>query len=101
MSWSDVSSVYLFFKDLEKRRGKLFIVHRLDKSTTGPLILAKSSTASRTLSTQFKNSTVKKTYYAAIQFLGDRIGPIQDAKSSGQIECRMRDSKDRMVIAEC
>ncbi|KAA1109112.1 hypothetical protein PGT21_033323 [Puccinia graminis f. sp. tritici] len=85
---------------LEKRRGKLFIVHRLDKSTTGPLILAKSSTASRTLSTQFKNSTVKKTYYAAIQFLGDRIGPIQDAKSSGQIECRMRDSKDRMVIAE-
>ncbi|OAV92382.1 hypothetical protein PTTG_02223 [Puccinia triticina 1-1 BBBD Race 1] len=85
---------------LEKRRGKLFIVHRLDKSTTGPLILAKSPTASRTLSTQFKNSTIKKIYYAAIQFLGDRIGPIQDAKSSGQIECRMRDRNDRMVIAE-
>jgi len=85
---------------LEKRRGKLFIVHRLDKSTTGPLILGKSSTASRTLSTQFKNATVTKTYYAAIQFLGDRIGPIQDAKAAGLIECRIRDRNDRMVIAE-
>ncbi|KNZ53101.1 hypothetical protein VP01_3342g2 [Puccinia sorghi] len=85
---------------LEKRRGKLFIVHRLDKSTTGPLILSKSSTASRTLSTQFKNATVTKTYYAAIQFLGDRIGPIQDAKAAGLIECRIRDRNDRMVIAE-
>jgi 23S rRNA-/tRNA-specific pseudouridylate synthase len=73
----------------------------LDKATTGAMILAKSSTASRTLSTQFKNSTVKKTYYAAIQFLTDRIGPIQDAKAAGQIECRMRNRNDRMVIAEC
>lgn len=85
---------------LEEINGQLFLVHRLDKSTTGPLILAKSSTACRTLSTQFKNSTVKKTYLAVIQFLIDRTGPIQDAKASGLIECRMRNRNDRMVIAE-
>ncbi|KAH9468413.1 hypothetical protein Pst134EA_008953 [Puccinia striiformis f. sp. tritici] len=91
----------LIMRYLQDRRGiQLHIVHRLDKSATGPLILAKSSTASRTLSTQFKNASVKKTYYAAIQFLGDRIGPIQDAKLAGTIECRMRNRNDKMVIAE-
>jgi len=42
------------------------IVHRLDKETTGALIVAKSEKILRKLSTQFKNRTVKKTYIALV-----------------------------------
>jgi 23S rRNA pseudouridine1911/1915/1917 synthase len=42
------------------------IVHRLDKETTGVLIIAKSEKILRKLSEQFKNRTVKKTYIALV-----------------------------------
>jgi 23S rRNA pseudouridine1911/1915/1917 synthase len=42
------------------------IVHRLDKETTGALIVAKSEKILRKLSSQFKNRTVKKTYIALV-----------------------------------
>ncbi|AWB10111.1 ribosomal large subunit pseudouridine synthase D [Thermodesulfobium acidiphilum] len=42
------------------------IVHRLDKETTGVLIIAKSEKIMRQLSEQFKNRQVKKTYLALV-----------------------------------
>ncbi|WP_041438377.1 RluA family pseudouridine synthase [Thermodesulfobium narugense] len=42
------------------------IVHRLDKETTGVLIIAKSEKIMRKLSEQFKNRQVKKTYLALV-----------------------------------
>ncbi|KAI5478582.1 ribosomal large subunit pseudouridine synthase D [Pseudohyphozyma bogoriensis] len=44
----------------------LFPVHRLDKATTGTMVLAKSPGYARGLSTQFKNHDVKRTYLAVV-----------------------------------
>ena len=43
------------------------IVHRLDKNTTGILVVAKNNYAHQQLSEQFKNREAKKTYYALVR----------------------------------
>lgn len=43
------------------------IVHRLDKDTSGVLVVAKSDRAHRELSRQFKEGTVKKSYVAIVK----------------------------------
>ena len=48
-------------EDFKKRSG---IVHRLDKETSGLLIIAKNSKAFYSLQNQFKQRFVKKTYLA-------------------------------------
>jgi 23S rRNA pseudouridine1911/1915/1917 synthase len=47
----------------ERRPG---IVHRLDKETSGAMIVAKNMTAFRNLSGQFKNRAVRKEYLALV-----------------------------------
>ncbi len=42
------------------------IVHRLDKDTSGALVVAKTSLAMQNLSDQFKNRTVRKRYLALV-----------------------------------
>jgi 23S rRNA pseudouridine1911/1915/1917 synthase len=42
------------------------IVHRLDKDTSGLLVVAKNDKAQKILSEQFKNRTVEKVYYALV-----------------------------------
>ena len=42
------------------------VVHRLDKETSGVLLLARSSTAQRFLSQQFQNNTIEKQYLALV-----------------------------------
>ncbi len=42
------------------------IVHRLDKGTSGVMIIAKNDLAHRHLQEQFKNHTIKKTYWALV-----------------------------------
>jgi 23S rRNA pseudouridine1911/1915/1917 synthase len=54
------------------------IVHRLDKETSGCLVVAKNDTAHRDLSKQFAARTVKKTYLALV------AGRLK--KSSGMID---------------
>ena len=53
------------------------IVHRLDKNTTGVMLIAKSDEAHWRLSRQFEKRTVRKTYWAVLegspQLDGDRI----------------------------
>jgi 23S rRNA pseudouridine1911/1915/1917 synthase len=43
------------------------IVHRLDKDTSGTLVVAKSEPALNHLAAQFKNRTVEKTYLALVR----------------------------------
>jgi len=43
------------------------IVHRLDKDTSGVLVAAKNDLSHRSLSEQFKNRTIKKTYVALVK----------------------------------
>ena len=40
------------------------IVHRLDKDTSGVILIAKDNTTHRKLSSQFQNRTIKKEYFA-------------------------------------
>lgn len=48
------------------------IVHRLDRETSGIIVVAKNDVAMRDLQAQFKNRTVKKTYLALVE---GRVSP--------------------------
>jgi len=64
------------------------IVHRLDKDTSGVIVIAKSDLVHRHLSKQFKERTVNKVYIALVQ------GVMK--KNRGEIDLPIgRDTKDR------
>jgi RluA family pseudouridine synthase len=62
----DISAPYLM-NILEKNFGNLWVVHRLDKPTSGALLIAKNADAHRNLNKQFENRQVKKIYHAIIE----------------------------------
>ncbi len=51
---------------LDQRYGKIFVVHRLDKDTSGVMVFARTAEAHRHLSIQFENHTVEKRYVAVV-----------------------------------
>jgi tRNA pseudouridine32 synthase/23S rRNA pseudouridine746 synthase len=51
---------------LEHQYGRLWIVHRLDKYTSGVLLLARSAAAHRSLNNQFEQHQVRKVYHALV-----------------------------------
>ena len=51
---------------LEPEFGRLFIVHRLDKDTSGVIVLARNEIAHRFLNLQFDQRTIRKKYSALI-----------------------------------
>jgi len=68
------------------------IVHRLDRFTSGVMLIAKNHEAHRNLSRQFKNRTVMKEYVALV------FG--KPAQPSGTIDLPLgRDPKDRKKIS--
>ena len=54
-------------KLLSKSHGKLWVVHRLDKFTSGVVICAKNANAHRFLNSQFENRQVTKKYHATLE----------------------------------
>lgn len=52
---------------LEPLYGRLWIVHRLDKETSGVLVLARHAAAHRNLNTQFEQHTIEKIYHALVR----------------------------------
>lgn len=52
---------------LNAKYGQIWVVHRLDKDTSGILCFAKNESAHRDLSLQFENRTVGKKYLALVQ----------------------------------
>jgi len=56
---------------LEQQAGKLWVVHRLDKETSGVLLFARSAEAHRSLNTQFERHQVLKRYHALVR--GDPV----------------------------
>lgn len=68
------------------------IVHRIDKDTTGILVVAKNDEAHNKLSDQLKEHTMKREYYALVE------GRIK--QNSGTIDKPLaRSKKDRLKIA--
>ncbi|MCX6751388.1 MAG: RluA family pseudouridine synthase [Candidatus Nomurabacteria bacterium] len=49
-----------------KKYPKIEIVHRLDRETSGVMLLAKNAKAHEFLKKQFMDRTIKKTYYAIV-----------------------------------
>jgi RluA family pseudouridine synthase len=52
---------------LEADFGRLFIVHRLDKITSGVMVFARTAAAHRALSLRFEKHETQKTYHALLQ----------------------------------
>lgn len=59
--------------------GRFGIVHRLDKDTSGLMVVAKNEIAHRSLSAQFKNRQVKKEYLALVKGIIDFDRGVIDA----------------------
>jgi RluA family pseudouridine synthase len=51
---------------LEPAYGELWIVHRLDRETSGVIVLARTDKAHRSLSAQFEDRDVAKVYHAIV-----------------------------------
>ncbi len=55
------------FQLLQKQVSELFVVHRLDRDTSGVLLFAKDAQSHQNLSTQFSSRQVRKTYLAVVR----------------------------------
>jgi len=51
---------------LEATYGRLWVVHRLDRDTSGVIVLARTAEAHQKLNTQFESRNVSKVYHALI-----------------------------------
>ena len=54
-------------KMLEEEFGKLWVVHRLDKGTSGVMIVARDAETHRALNMQFETHEAQKTYHAIVE----------------------------------
>jgi 23S rRNA pseudouridine1911/1915/1917 synthase len=79
---------------LKNRLEDIFIVHRLDKETSGVIIFAKNAAAHRNLSMQFEARTVDKIYLALVEGAVHK----EEGEINQPIASNMRD-KGRMIIA--
>jgi RluA family pseudouridine synthase len=57
---------------LGKEIGQVWVVHRLDRDTSGILIVARTAQAHQNLNLQFEHRTIKKAYHAIIIGIPDR-----------------------------
>ena len=54
-------------KMLEEKFGKVFIVHRLDKTTSGVMVFARTAEVHRALNIQFESHEADKVYHAIME----------------------------------
>lgn len=87
-----VNALLYRFKDLGSNNIRPGIVHRIDKDTSGLLVVAKNDKVLELLSEMIKNKEVKRTYYALV----DGIIP----HATGTIDAPIgRDIKNREKMA--
>ena len=91
-----VSHVCQSVSDLLHRLGRaerdLQLTHRLDRDTSGVMVLAKSSKAMQELTDQFRERTVKKVYHALC------YGHLQQERDVSCLLSRIHPSKGRVQI---
>lgn len=69
---------------LKEELGEIFVVHRIDKETSGIIVFAKNAMAHGALNDQFESRKVKKSYRAiAVGTAGEREGRIDAPISEG------------------
>ena len=89
-----VNAIMFHINDLSGINGEIRpgIVHRLDKDTSGLIIIAKNDKAHNKLSEMFKNKEINKTYLAIVK---GSLG-----RDKGSLETQMgRDPKDRKKMS--
>ncbi|HUI28992.1 MAG TPA: RluA family pseudouridine synthase [Candidatus Acidoferrales bacterium] len=57
-------SLHNLFRLLKEEFGQIFVVHRIDKETSGVIVFAKNAEMHAALNSQFENREVEKTYRA-------------------------------------
>jgi 23S rRNA pseudouridine1911/1915/1917 synthase len=67
-SKDNASSVYLYLREHFRRRGRArpFVVHRIDRDTSGLVVFAKNPSAGELLKTQFKRREPERIYWAVV-----------------------------------
>ncbi|NWG33510.1 MAG: RluA family pseudouridine synthase [Chloroflexi bacterium] len=81
-------------KRLEDEVGKIWIVHRLDKTTSGVMVFARSAEAHRALSLQFENRKAEKTYHAILE------APPQWDEKTAKFPLRTNIGKKHRTVAD-
>ncbi len=65
---------------------KISLVHRIDRETSGLLVVAKNQKAAQDLATQFQNKTAHKEYLALLQGnVSQKSGVIENYVAKGQV----------------
>ena len=95
-NWSGtlVNALAYHFKGLPEMRnspGRPGLVHRIDKDTSGLLVIAKNDHAMNSLAGQFYKHTIERTYYALVWGTPEKEGTINVNLA--------RSAKDRRVTA--
>ena len=83
--WSDHTTINRFVETNLKPQRPAFIVHRLDKATTGLLVIAHSKFAARALSASFENRHTSKHYQAVVHGDFHKALPVQEAKTENNL----------------
>ena len=73
----------------ENKRTRIYLVHRLDRETSGCLIFATSPEARDILQKQFKNRSIERIYYAVVYGKPDATSGIETT--------RIQETKDKRV----
>jgi 23S rRNA pseudouridine1911/1915/1917 synthase len=92
-NWNGTLAVYHFqhLPEMKGNEGRPGLVHRIDKDTSGLLVIAKSEEAMTPLASQFFHHTIERTYLALVW--GELTG------DSGTIRGNVgRSAKDRKVM---
>ena len=88
-SWLDRHETQFVMQTLRDQIGQhVYPVHRLDRPTSGALLLALSSEAARELSMQFEQQQIQKTYWAVVR------GALE---GSGRIEYPLKEVLDKIA----
>ena len=89
-----VNALVYHFKDLpemEGNEGRPGLVHRIDKETSGLLVIAKTNKAMDSLAKQFKNHSIERKYQALIW------GTPKEVEGTINVNLR-RSLKDRRIV---
>jgi 23S rRNA pseudouridine1911/1915/1917 synthase len=70
-------------------QGRIFVVHRLDRETSGLLVFARTPAAKQALQAQFQARTAERTYVARVE------GVVRE--SAGELRSRLREDRSLRV----
>jgi 23S rRNA pseudouridine1911/1915/1917 synthase len=86
----------------QRRHARLFVVHRLDRETSGVLVFAKSEAVKRALQAQFAARTVERGYVAVVEGrVPDDEGTLRDRIVEDPLTLRVRMSRSgREAVTE-